>query len=284
MRFEISGRVALAVFVLASAVLTSAASQSRAPYQFEQFSVTPLPGSGEDGTWLRVDWTGGRAQQFLVRDVFNVFGISHHRNQTLVLESRHTITLVDLRSEEVVDKFSRLRDKQSPAGRYIALQRHSPNGAPFYDSVYSVYDLERSPAANRPRGAGSFNAGQLVYPMANVVAQSYYVSKSERDAHDLQSEFWWLGDSLVAFADYYDGALALVVIDVEAGIDRVRRSVTALDLDAIMKPGERAKALQLRIAKIERADDSGRLALRVTFERQALTAVDHTIVRANALQ
>jgi hypothetical protein len=283
MRFEMTARLPLAVLVLASTVFASAASQLRAPYHYEQFSVTVLPDSGDDGTWIRVDWTGGRAQQFLVRNVFNP-RISHYRDHLLLLETRHTIALVDLRSEKVVDEFSRLGDKQSPTGRYIALQRHSPNGWDYYDSVYSVYDLERSPAENRPRVPNSFNAGQLVYPMANVVAQSYYVAKNARDAHDLRSEFWWLGDSLLAFADYHDSVATLVLIDVEPGVDRPRRSVTALDLNTILKPGQRANAAQLRIAKIERADDSAPLAVRLTFERQALTMVDRTIIRANPLQ
>jgi hypothetical protein len=265
----------------------SPAAQSTAVRTFDGFEVMVGPEEGGDDTWFRVDFKDGRVSEFLVPSVFNVSrlarDLTQYQGHRLILRSgRASVVIVDPVSGAVVDRFLTLRETQSPDGRYLALERYSPNGVSYHDSVYSVYDLQKTPEENGPRKAEDASAGWIVYPSPNAVAQSYFEARRARDAHDRLSPLTWVGPHLLAFLDHHAGVVTLVLVDVEAGINRARTTETILDVPQLLTADAAADSSRsLRVDRIETAGNSAAaISLRLVFEPAWFLGVTDVVVRA----
>jgi hypothetical protein len=262
------------------------AAQPRVVRAFDEFEVTVGPEQDPDDTWFRVDWKNGRVSEFLVPQVFDAARLArdltaYQGHRLIIRAGRGSIVIVDPVSGAVVDRFITLRSTESPDGRYLAIERYSPNVVAFHDSVYSIYDLQKTPEENGPRKAGDASAGWIVYPPPNVVAQSYSQARRERDAHDLLSSLTWLGPHLLAFLDHHAGGVTLVVVDVEAGVNRARTSQATLDLPRLLTTDAEADSPRLlRVSSIGTASDSAdAISLRLLFEPARFLRVTDVVVR-----
>ena len=247
-----------------------ASAQSDIVRVFDEFTVRVGP-ENDDSTLFNIEWPTGQVTTFTVPDVFDprrlARDLGHYGNSRLVIRSNQRLVLVDTQSGAVVDRFLALRWKQSPSGRYLAIQRHTPNGVAFVDSVYSVYDLQRPPEQNRPANTESLNAGRIVYPPANVTAQSYSVASTPTEAHNLLSPLTWANASLLSLLDHHSGVVKLVLIDVSAGIDLAKKSEAVLNLSEVLLPTATAQAPFLNVVSIETVSMSENdVSLRLVFE------------------
>ena len=136
------------------------------------------------------------------------------------------IAIFDLQTGQLVDDFLEYRAVFSPDGRQIAFVKFYPaHFLQSYEDQAMLYDLEASPAQNRPaygavvpspdKRSMQHHAGMPLHPLAagelgrqnaNLVDQDEY--------HRKVSEFAWSADSRrVAFVDARKGAASLVVVD-----------------------------------------------------------------------
>ena len=261
------------IAVLSLFAIVGSADAQTSTRTFDDFVVTIGPEEGTEGTWFRIDWDNGQVGTFLVPNVFgpstlardlNVYGTSR-----LIIEFAPTLLLVDPASGSVVDRFSVLRSAVSPSGRYLAIQRHTPNGVAFVDAVYSIYDLQKTPTENRPQNATSAGAGWIVYPTANVTAQNYWVATQASDAHSALSPLTWVTPHMLAVVDYHSGVATVVLVDVEPGLYQFRRAETALSTSDFLEPSAAAAAALrfLRVKELEAlAVTSSVVSLRLEFE------------------
>ena len=169
-------QILVIALLLLSGTATGAEAQSTWQRTFDPFVVTVGPEDVGEGTWFRIDWTNGHVGTFLIPDVFDpqrvARDLSIYSTTRLVIRSSRSIVIVNSNSGTVVDRIAALQESQSPSGRYLAIQRHTPNGVEFVDAVYSIYDLEKTPAQKRPQNVNTVLAGWIVYPPANVAAKS----------------------------------------------------------------------------------------------------------------
>ncbi len=136
------------------------------------------------------------------------------------------IAIFDLQTGQLVDEFLGYRPVFSPDNRLIAFVRFYP--AHFLQSNEDqemVYDLEASPAQNRPaygpvvpsseKRNMLHQAGMPLYPLApKELGRQNANLEDESEYHRKVSEFAWSPDSRrVAFVDARAGAAALVVVD-----------------------------------------------------------------------
>jgi hypothetical protein len=144
----------------------------------------------------------------------------------------------------------------SPSGRFLAM---TPPEFRWRDdsSVYFVYDLARSPSANRmPNGRASskeseYYAGIALYPPENARGKTYraawYLNRSDADPadgdsttpfHFRASRLEWISDHTLAFVDYAEGVTRLVVADATTPGGNVREQT--IDAKAIASPAATA--------------------------------------------
>jgi hypothetical protein len=276
----------MALALSLSSITGWADAQSTAARTFEHFAVTIGPQEASEGTWFRIDWNNGHVATVLVPDVFGPSALARdlkaYGTRRLIIQFGHTVVLVDPASGSVVDRFGVLRSAPSPAARYLAIQRHTPNGVSFVDAVYSIYDLEGNPTENRPQGANDAGAGVIVYPIANVAAQEYSVATHANHAHDLLSPLIWTSPHLLAFVDHHAGLATMVLVDVEPGVTQFKRTETVLDAADFLKPSTDVAQLRfLRVKNIEPLSITGSaMSLELTFQRSWMRRLLELAVRA----
>lgn len=144
------------------------------------------------------------------------------------------VTVVELPSGEVVDRFSCQSPALSPGHRFLAFVKSFPGhpGPVVISFQYIVYDLTRSADYNRPKfkPGVKYDAGWPVYPpgATNAVGENVLPEGSPRHGWSSRGLFW-LDDQTLAFTDFFGGHNRLVVVDLSPGIREP--DVRTLDLD-----------------------------------------------------
>lgn len=223
------------------AVSVTASGQAIPERAFQFFTVTVGPEVPDEGTRVAVDWRNGQVRQFVVADVWGAERIASdlhdYLGQRLIVEAGKQVVVVDPASGLEIDRFMTLHRRFSPSGRYLAIQRFTPNGVAFLDSVISIYDLQKSPAQNREHSQVESNAGRIVYPDANIAAGSYSVAGDAADAHDLLSPLYWIDDELLAFATQNAGIVRIVLVAMLPDVGEMRRTESVVNLGPVLKSG-----------------------------------------------
>jgi hypothetical protein len=125
------------------------------------------------------------------------------------------VTVVQLSTGKILDKFFCYLPSLSPDGRYIAFVKFYPThpGIPVEDH-YMLYDTSKSPAENRPIGIPTtdwMNVGTTVYPMG--VANAPFDNYRKADHSVAFYRFIWSPDSqTLLFADRSHSSIAVVRI------------------------------------------------------------------------
>ena len=152
------------------------------------------------------------------------------------------VSLIDLQTQRLYDRFWAIRPSPSPDGRFIAFVRFYPlSGVSGHESQYRVYRLGSSPAENRIEFAdikpGDIapsdlqDVGFALYPTYAGKAAPDNIGVSERLAHRHGSDLFWSADSnAVGFVDTQGGnaSTVLVTFAADASVARIRTAGLSL--------------------------------------------------------
>jgi hypothetical protein len=246
---------------------------------FGAFVITAhRPGAPAPDDLLRyhIRWTDGSEVDFGLYDqplaaqpLIQTYGSSR-----LLIRTEKQCFVINLRTGDVVDQFFGFDSSVSPDGRHIGHERSMPNGALVDDSVYLVYDLERTPAENRMVPFGlQVDAGFAVYPSENVNARQSRLNPDERHAHHRLSPLRWISPSRLLFVDSLASSIELVAVDVSNGIDKPQVATTPVDLRPFINetklPPYDQRAFRVRVRAIEPlTSDASATLVRLTLESE----------------
>jgi hypothetical protein len=146
------------------------------------------------------------------------------RGSLLFLRQDPHTTLYDVFRVErenalVVDQFWGYSPSLSPDGRWIIMRRMYPVQSAGATDDYLIYDMAANASQNRRTQMSRDDpktAGILVYPMVDDAESRDNTNVSEQEIHSFQSDrFYWASDSTsVAFGDFQNGRLSIVLIRV----------------------------------------------------------------------
>ena len=159
----------------------------------------------------------------------------------------HTVTILDLKSQQEVDFLMCFFPELSETGRYLIYKRFYPRFSPpqVQSDLILIYDIQRPPEDNRMderdkaiyKGirkktisiddpeyfVASEYVGHPVYPEDNLRKRTYFVWVDPPEQSRLVvSKFLWLDqDTKVMFAEEQAGERCLVLLDLSQGLDKV---------------------------------------------------------------
>jgi hypothetical protein len=132
--------------------------------------------------------------------------------------------VLDLDGSSEIDKFHGERFALSPDKQLLMYVKSYPRMAFGASNEYLVYDLTAAPQVNRVSGEvvaeKTESVGIPVFPTDSLNVPGDNLGVPRTLVHSWGSPgFFWLGnENVVAFGDYNQGALSLVVIDMRRGV------------------------------------------------------------------
>ncbi len=169
--------------------------------------------------------------------------------------SVHVVTTFDLDTGKMADSFLCLRPSLSPDGRRLAyIKMYTQHFVENMTSIYMVYDLEQTAAFNRAVGnrplTERWDVGKPLYPDGAKNRPGESMLHDGETAHVDVSEFHWLDNNRLAFADFSSEGEKLVVADLSAGILSAKKTVYPLDIASLYCEGEKPQS-GLRVSGLE---------------------------------
>lgn len=177
------------------------------------------------------------------------------------------VTVIDVASRTVIDKFYCYEPTLSPDKRLLAFVKFFPPH--FVQGVtyqYLLYDFGKSPEANRPAGIPSDdpqNVGQVLYPPHAKNQFGDNTQQAPETIHTLASGkfFWSPTGKRVAFADSHAGIVHLVVAELRGATPTLRVVERELKKADICKPRRDLDSCTFVVSNIEFRGNSVTLAL-----------------------
>ncbi len=146
------------------------------------------------------------------------------------------VTVASLDTLAEIDRFQSYETSISPDARFMAFEKFFPANYPGSPSLYLVYDVTVSPAANRMVNTGSdADAGWVLYPDQNRQQMTYDVSSSDDiTSHLLRSPLTWIDNAHLAFIDYSARQTKAVLVTLGSGIASPLVFQQVLDVHSIV--------------------------------------------------
>ena len=127
------------------------------------------------------------------------------------------VNLIDLQRGDVIDSFWALRPAVSPDRRFVVYVKVFPRSSPSASYQYLVYDVLRTPEAQRGGRANlsdHTNVGTAVYPSDTRNEPRSNLGIPASAAHTMRSDgFFWLSEERFAFADEWQERLEIIGVD-----------------------------------------------------------------------
>jgi hypothetical protein len=153
-----------------------------------------------------------------------------HDGSLLVLGQNKHATLYDMfrmdrKDGAILDGFWGYSPSLSPDGRWLMMRRMHAVQAGGATDDYLLYDADASASKNRSPVISRDDpktAGVLVYPVLREEESRDNANLPDKELHSFRSDgFYWTPDSKsVAFGDFYEGKLNLILVKVEGDTPR----------------------------------------------------------------
>ncbi|MFB3812467.1 MAG: hypothetical protein ACE14L_00015 [Terriglobales bacterium] len=143
----------------------------------------------------------------------------------------YEVVILRLPSMSVEDVFWCYKPSVSPDGLNVAyLKFYPPHFTEGTEDHYMVYDLMKSPGANRPEGVAQtdkINVGRTLFPPNSSNSEYDNVRRDQPSHTAAMKRFFWSEDSrLLVFADRFKNALTLVRARKDAALGTFKLSGT----------------------------------------------------------
>ncbi len=157
----------------------------------------------------------------------------------------YVLTILDLPSGRVLDRFVGSCPEISPDNRLIAFIKMAPLRVVDNTSAqYLIYDLSASPEANRSIQSDDpyireTNVGTAIYPEGSRNLPDDNIGVPEDRRHEIGSDgFFWLDSRTLAFVDRHKDENNLVVVDLRGGLKQPLISTHPIDTRDAIDPDE----------------------------------------------
>jgi len=133
--------------------------------------------------------------------------------------SAQMITILDPKLGKPIDTFYTLNAAISPTGRWVIYEHYRRNQEPDYGTMYAVYDVALSPAANRVATQidATIGAGVPIYPHTQRQTRRWD-ALSDDNKHVSMSPIVWLSETVAAVVDRSEMEAQLVTFSMSPGV------------------------------------------------------------------
>jgi len=178
--------------------------------------------------------------------------------------------VVDPVKQALIDRFYCYEPVLSPNKRFLVFVKFFP--AHFVEGVtyqYLLYDLKKSPEANRPKNttvSDPENVGRPLYPLSAKNQFGDNTGQPASEVHMLASgTFFWSADSRrVAFADSHQGVVTLVVVSLIGAEPIARIAGRELRKIEVCKPNRDLNSCAFVVSSVGFTSDGVTVALRAS--------------------